>query len=162
MRSKTSEATSNLAGIRTGEEAFRAEHDVYKATTVGGVPGAGAASWPTAVPAASGVLWEDPNAAGGAVIETVGFKTIGFAADGVVRYSYQVTVIAPTAGPTPPYFTATATGNLDEDATNAVYVVSNDYGTPEARANAAGQTAPEVYPKAILAATGAGAPFDDF
>ena len=148
MRSKTSEATSNLAGIRTGEEAYRSEHDVYL----------GAGAWPAAQPPAAGVLWEDiPNG----VIENVNFRTIGFAADGVVRYQYTVVVLpAVTVPPTlgTPYYTATATGDLDDDTVVARYIVSNNNGAaPEVRVNAAGQTAPSVYPKAILDNAG-----DDF
>lgn len=148
MRSKTAEATSNLAGIRTGEEAYRAEHDVYL----------DAGLWPLAQPPAAGVLWEAvPNTEGS------GFSTIGFAADGVVRYQYLVEVLpavvvgSPPAGGTP-YYTATATGDLDDDGDIATYIVSNNRGdAPEDRVNAAGQTAPSVYPKAILDADG-----DDF
>ena len=140
MRSKTSEATSNLAGIRTGEEAYRSENDVYLL----------ALAWPAAVPPASGTMWVSAGSAN--------FRVIGFAADGVVRYQYAVGVVAPGVAPaTPPYYTATATGDIDDDALVATYIVSNDVGTPEARVNAAGQTAPAVYPKAILDAAG-----DDF
>ena len=120
MRAKTSEATQNLGAIRTGEESYRSENDVYLAC----------AAYPGAVPPASGTLWVD-GAAGS-------FPTIGFAAEGNVRYQYAVTVTAPGAA-TPPLFAATATGNLDEDATNAVYTIDKSVAT---------------YPKAILAPPG--------
>ncbi len=137
MRSKTTEATSNLGGIRIGEEGYRAEHDVY-------LP---AGAYPAAQPSATGVLWEDLSA-NPIIEENTGFKAIGFAADGVVRYQYTVAVlpVAPAVGT--PYYTATATGDLDDDTALATYIVSNN--PAEARLNAALQTAPSVYPKAIL------------
>jgi len=139
LRSKTAEATSNLAGIRTGEEAYRAEHDVYVACT----------AYPAAVPPAGGTMWL-AAAAGN-------FTPMGFAADGVVRYQYDVVINAEDAMP---YFTASATGDLDDDDINAVWVVSNNPdSTGETRKNAAGDRAPEVYPKAILVA---GSGYDDF
>ena len=134
-RSKTSEVSTNLGTIRTGQEAYRAENAVYLA----------AGPWPAAIPPASGILWEDPNASP-AVIENTGFKAIGFAVDGVVRYSYQVTIVG--AAGAPPYFTATATGDLDDNNLDAVYVVANDPN--EARVNAAGETPVSIYPKPIL------------
>ena len=147
MRSKTAEATSNLAGIRTGEEAYRSENDEYLAAPVPATP---ATTYPAAAPTAKGVMWV-PNASGT-------FRTIGFAADGLVRYVYNVQVIAADAvAGTPPCFTATATGDLDDDNVNAIYVVSNDSVTPETRAGADGITAPNVYPKAVFSAAG-----DDF
>ena len=119
MRAKTSEATQNLGAIRTGEESYRSENDEYLAC----------AAYPATVPPAVGTLWVD--AAAGA------FSTIGFEADGKVRYQYAVTVTNPTDGP--PQFVATAEGNLDEDATNAVYTLN---------------TALDTYPKAILTPAG--------
>ena len=131
LRSKTSEATSNLAGIRTGEEAYRAENDVYLAS----------GNYPAAVPPAGGTMWNAEDAAADE------FTAIGFSADGVVRYQYAAVINASNAVP---FFTLTATGDLDDDGENAVYIVSNNPDTAEDRTNAAGDTAPEVYPKAIL------------
>ena len=152
MRSKTSEATSNLAGIRTGEEGYRAEHDVYLI----------AGPYPAAQPSATGVLWEDLSLAT-PVEENTGFKSIGFAADGLVRYQYQATVNA-AAGTLPPNFTATATGDLDDDTAMAMYQVSNDPAEVAGTTlliNAAGAGAYNVYPKAILVKDVAGV-YDDF
>ena len=130
-RSKTSEVLTNLGTIRTGQESYRAEYDLYLAV----------GAWPAVTPPASGVLWETV-----AIQESTGFKSIGFAVDGVVRYRYQV-IVAAVAG-TPPYFTVTANGDLDDDGLDAVYIVANDPN--EARANTAGETPPSVYPKVIL------------
>ena len=135
-RSKASEAFANLGTIRTGQEAYRSEHDVYLA----------AGPWPAATPPAQGILWETL-----AVQENTGFKSIGVAVDGVVRYSYKVTVAAAT----PYYHTTIAAGDLDDDNLDAVYIVSNDPN--EARVNAAGETPSSVYPKVILDDAG-----DDF
>ena len=128
-RSKAAEVSTNLGTIRLGQEAYRAEHSVYVV----------AGAWPVATPPAMGVLWETI-----AVPENTGFREIGFAADGVVRYSYQVSV----AVATPYYYTATANGDLDANGIDAVYIVSNDPN--EVRANVVGETPTSVYPKAIL------------
>ena len=133
-RSKISEVFTNLGIIRTGQESYRAEHAVYIA----------AGAWPAATPAASGELWEDPAVP---TVENTNFKLIGFAVDGVVRYRYTVTIVDPGAG-TPPYYSAIANGDLDDDGLDAEYRVSND--PAEILLNAAGDTADAVYPKAIL------------
>ena len=125
MKAKTSEATQNLGAIRTGEEGYRSENDDYLAC-----PGGTATAYPAAIPPASGTLWVD-TAAGA-------FPTIGFQADGKVRYRYAVTVTNPTDGP--PQFVATAEGDLDEDGTSAVYTLNTS------------DTA--NYPKATLAPAG--------
>ena len=137
MRSKTAEATSNLSAIRTGEESYRSENDVYFAC----------AQYPAAVPSSSGTLWVT-DASGN-------FRDIGFAADGIVRFAYTVTAIAPVAGVSPPYFTATAQSDIDDDGVASLYMVSND--PAEGTADSSGDTAPAVYPKAIHDATS-----DDF
>ena len=127
-KTKTSEATANLSAIRTGEEAYRSENDVYLS----------AGAYPAAVPPASGILWADT--------EATGFKDIGFAADGIVRFSYTVTATAPTAV-APAYFTATANSDMDDDGISATYVVSNN--PAETAVDSRGRIAPNVYPKAI-------------
>ena len=132
-RTKTSEATANLAAIRTGEESYRSENDSYFACI----------QYPAAVPPSSGILWV-PAASGN-------FQDIGFAADGVVRFAYTVTAIPPVAGTSPPYFTATAQSDLDDDGAAALYMISND--PAEATADAQGRIASVVYPKSVHDAT---------
>lgn len=119
MKSKTAEATTNLGAIRTGETAYYAENDAYKicdATPTGGGL--------TVTP----VIW-----AGSGVVQ---FADIGFEPDGWVRYLYQTT--APVV--IPATFTATATGNLDEELPLAVYTIDS---------------ADPSYPKAVLSPPGA-------
>ncbi|ADU97315.1 type IV pilin protein [Thermovibrio ammonificans] len=71
LRAKTSEAKENLGAIRTAEEAYSAENDVYLAATYdpADIPGPTPASW---------------NAT------SVGFSKIGFEPAGKVYYSYTV------------------------------------------------------------------------
>ncbi len=141
-RSKASEVFKNLSTIRSGQEAYRAENGIYVAV----------GPWPIATPPASGVLWEDP-AASPAVVENTNFKVIGFAVDGVVRYSYRVTVAV-----APSYYTATAKGDLDDDNIDALYILAND--PAQANMNNAGDKPFEVYPKIILVAQDA--TYDDY
>ena len=126
MRAKTAEATQNLGAIRTCEESYRAENDVYYLCAVTPVPG-GNDSQPDA--------W----AAGG----IADFTQIGFAPDGNVRYSYQI--VMGTGGAAAPgggandvigAFSAIATGDIDEDAAAATFTLDSGVAT---------------YPKAIKA-----------
>ena len=105
MKSKTSEATGNLAAIRVCEDSFRAENDVYNAC--GLTPGANGGD--DAVP--------DPWAGGG----ITDFAEIGFAPDGNVRYTYEVTLIVASNNPG---WVAVATCDLDEDGTPRIYTLS--------------------------------------
>lgn len=110
MKSKTSEATGNLSAIRTCEESYRAENDVYLICPESPVnPG---------VPPSKPQPWVEVT--GGT--PAVGFSTMGFEPDGDVRYQYGVTVgTVPTT--TIPNFTAVATGDLDDDQDEATYTI---------------------------------------
>jgi len=101
MKSKTSEATANLGAIRTCEESYRAENDVY--FDQGPAPlGGGTDATPDA--------W-DP------LIDVVSFQDIGYAPDGPTRYIYEV------ANSTGTVFIATAIGDLDEDGAPCTFTV---------------------------------------
>lgn len=109
MKAKTSEATGNLSAIRTGEESYKAELDEYRNCTES----------PTITGDVTSALktWTDPGAAGAS---NTGFETIGFAPDGDVRYHYEVRDSGRTG------YIATATGNLDDDADNAIYTLTKE------------------------------------
>jgi len=96
---KVSEAYVNISKIRSGEEVYRAEHDVYIPCGAS-PPGGGTDSTPDP--------WVDANG---------GFKAIGFEPNGPVRYQYEVT----TAGVT---FVAVATGDVDEDGVQVTLTVT--------------------------------------
>ena len=89
LRSKTSEAKTNLAGIRTAEEGYFAEFGRYVAA--GSHPGA---------PTSQKQVWTLPAA---------GFDTMGWAPEGDVYFMY--TVVSPTLTE----WAASAIGNLDGD-----------------------------------------------
>lgn len=99
-KAKTAEASNNLAVIRAGQETYRAENDAYLIC----------AATPAAVPSGIVATWT----AGGAA----DFAKIGFVPDGDVRYQYAVAVTGLT-------YTATATGDVDGDASNAVYQLTS-------------------------------------
>ncbi len=100
LKSKTAEAKTNLGTIKTVQEAYKAENNSYVVC----------AASPNATPTTSKQPWVDQGG---------GFGAIGFSPLGSVFYSYAV-----TSTDTATSFTATATGNLDGDATNAVYTIT--------------------------------------
>jgi type IV pilus assembly protein PilA len=89
LRSKTGEAKTNLAGIRTAEEGYFAEFGLYVQ----------AASHPAGAPNSQKTVWALP---------ALGFDTIGWAPEGNVFYRYDVQGTATD-------WAATATGDLDGD-----------------------------------------------
>ena len=112
LKAKTTEAKTNLGAIRTAEEAYAAENDVYI--------GAGLA------PGKSGSNPRNFNANSASL---VGFNKIGFQPAGKVRYSYGVgtsvntpadnTENAVTQGNVDIYIFANA--DLDGDGTKAYF-----------------------------------------
>jgi len=112
MRAKTAEATHNLGAIRTCQESYRAENDMYydcDATPNGGGTDAEPDVW-----------------AGGGIAD---FDIIGFAPDGQVRYIYEVlpgtggAAHATIAKGITGAFSATAKCDLDGKNGQAIYTV---------------------------------------
>jgi type IV pilus assembly protein PilA len=147
MRSRTSEAKTNLSAIKTANLAFQAENRCFlsSAAVPAAIPNNGAlVAWPAAAAAASGVV-QCFTPAGLATQATGTYGDIGFVPAGAVRYQYNLqatlaaTVVpgpvkgacvatplaagpanAPTIG-----FIAEALGNLDGDAVNGQFQVSD-------------------------------------
>jgi type IV pilus assembly protein PilA len=112
MRSRTSEAKTNLSAIKTAELAFQAENRCFLSTQAAGmaplaIPNNGAlVAWPAAAAAAT------PTPTGfcftplGVATTAVGsFGDIGFVPAGAVRYQYRmegiaVVAVPPVHGPT--------------------------------------------------------------
>lgn len=109
VRARESEARNNLAAIRTCEEAYKAENDVY--LVAASAPGTAAAS---SVP----VAW----------VTNADFTALGFQPDGEVRYDYAVA--APVGGTINNAYEATATGDVDNDTTTVTLTVSNTSSKP--------------------------------
>lgn len=106
-RSKMSEATSNLSRIKTAQYSFRASDDIFMECGPSPPDPAGSDGRP--------YPWvETPNGSG-----EMGFETIGFEPDGVVRYQYEV----PTA--TLMRFVATAESDLDNDGVQCTLTLDN-------------------------------------
>ncbi|MCG8553079.1 MAG: prepilin-type N-terminal cleavage/methylation domain-containing protein [Desulfobacterales bacterium] len=99
LKSKTSEAKTNIGGIKTSLEAYNAEEDAYKTCTES----------PDSNPGKAKRAWTDKG----------GFGTIGFEPAGEVYYSYSVTAATTS-------YTITATGDLDGDTTDAVFTLDQD------------------------------------
>ncbi len=97
LKAKTSEAKSNIGAIRSAEETYAAEHDVYKVipNVPDNVPGAQAADWTS-------------STNGG-----VGFDDIGFKPAGKVYYTYWVVAGDGAANPPSDTSSTTATDNTD-------------------------------------------------
>jgi len=94
LKSKSSEGKVNLAAIRTAEESYRAEFDVYVADvpSPGGALGPAKQAWPAVPP--------------------VGFDTIGWAPEGNVYFNYAVAI----GGVGAAQYTADANADIDGDA----------------------------------------------
>jgi type IV pilus assembly protein PilA len=155
MKSRQSEAKTNLQAIRTSEIAFQAERGCYIGAAAEGVaaPAAGTKTVPAAWglglgPAAAGTVW----CAGAGAVAAGNFRDMGFVATGNVNYRYiadatalanPVTValscaaaIAGLAGAGPlvqANFVASASSNLDGDATVSIWDSSNDHGATDCR-----------------------------
>ena len=154
LKSRQSEAKTNLQAIKTSEVAFQAERGCYIGTTAEGVvaPAAGTKTvpftWGTGLaPTAPGTLWCT-------AVYTGRFADIGFRATGNVMYRYGVdgtTVAAPGLYTTatscalyPAATMTTATGaagnnnfvvvaksNLDGDAGISTWDASTDHGSTD-------------------------------
>lgn len=111
MKSKTSEATANLNAIRTCQEAYRAEDDVYAVCILS----------PRDTPTADPAVWidngDDPDPSADPPVVGTNFGNIGFEPDGDVRYTYEVTV------PSANVFIAVATGDLDGNSLPAIFTL---------------------------------------
>ena len=153
MKSRQSEAKTNLQAIRTSEIAFQAERGCYIGAAAEGVlaPAGGTKTVPFpwglgAGPAGAGTVW----CSGAGAVATGNFRDMGFVATGNVNYRYAadatalaapVTVaascplaIAGLAGAGPlvqTNFIASASSNLDGDATISFWDSSNDHGATD-------------------------------
>ncbi len=101
LKTKSAEAKTNLAAIRTAEESYFAENGRY----------VGATAEPAAIPGPSKV---DFSAVG-----NPGFQALGFAAEGRVYFSYGVAVAAAAGGTG---YTADAGADIDGDGNNQYWV----------------------------------------
>ena len=160
LKSRQSEAKTNLQAIKTSEVAFQAERGCYIGATGEGVATPGAAKTVPAIwgvgagPSAAGILWCST-----AALSTGFFSDMGFKATGSVNYLYGVSatvVAAPglyttttsctaaiaalpalgTAGPaalSANNFIASASSNLDGDAVVSVWDSTVDHGANDCR-----------------------------
>jgi type IV pilus assembly protein PilA len=99
LRSKTSEAKVNLAGIRTAEEGYFAEYGTYVA----------AAGWTPVLSSPQKQAWPSP---------APGFDTIGWAPEGGVLFRYEISASGPGALID---FEAGARGDLDGDTVSSAF-----------------------------------------
>ncbi len=104
LKTKTSEAKMNLAGIHTAEESYFSEHGRYVS----------AATEPATTPGSSRVAFTTAS---------VGFQTIGFSPDGLVHFSYAVAIatVLADAG-----YTADALGDIDGNGVTQSWVFVQD------------------------------------
>jgi type IV pilus assembly protein PilA len=105
MRSRTSEAKTNLSAIKTANLAFQAENRCFLssgALAPATIPSNGALmAWPPAAAGASGIVqcWT----AAGAPAPAVGtFGDIGFVPAGAVRYQYRLEALVAAVPPAVP------------------------------------------------------------
>jgi type IV pilus assembly protein PilA len=110
LKSKTSEAKTNIGGIKTNEESFRATFDFYAAV----------AARPVAAPMPGAkTSWDDPGCGNACTRLNPGgcteFSCIGFEPAGDVYYQYDTDAVA--AGGGLPEFCSYAQADLDADGT---------------------------------------------
>ena len=146
MRSRTSEAKTNLSAIKTANLAFQAENRCYLSSALlvpAAIPNNGAlVGWTPAAALSSGVQQCFDNA-GAAITATGTFADIGFIPAGAVRYQYALAASAavtaapgPIKGACPAFaggpanaptigFISQALGNLDGAGANGQFMVSD-------------------------------------
>ncbi|MBK8014333.1 MAG: prepilin-type N-terminal cleavage/methylation domain-containing protein [Deltaproteobacteria bacterium] len=116
LRSKTSEARTNIGGIKTTQESFKATEDNYANITVGNPAGAVSTIKQP---------WDNTACPGGcnrtATDQCTEFTCIGYAPAGNVYYSYDAPSVL--AGANPAEFTAGAVGDLDGDGNNGEFAL---------------------------------------
>ena len=105
MRSRTSEAKTNISAIKTANLAFQAENRCFLSSAAlvpGAIPNNGAlVAWPVAAAAASGVV-QCFTPAGVATVASGTMGDIGFVPAGAVRYQYRLeATLAATVVPGP-------------------------------------------------------------
>jgi type IV pilus assembly protein PilA len=128
LRSKTSEAKTINGGIKTSEEAFRAEYDAY----VQVIP---TAPDPADVPRNVKAPWVNLACAAGCdraqismgVFNCNTYECIGYRPSGDVYYNYNTVGVNPAPG-VATEFTTCATADLDSDGTRGGFL----YGTGNA------------------------------
>ena len=118
-KSKTTEAKTNIGGIKTSEISYQAENDNYVACgAMGGNMGA------------AKVVWPAPGAAGG-------FDTIGWGPAGPVYYQYQVdTAVNAVTGS--PQMVISAVADIDGDLVNGQWAYASEIATLAATTAIAG------------------------
>jgi type IV pilus assembly protein PilA len=100
LRSRVGEGKTNIAAIRTAEEAYNAEYATYL----------GAAAAPGGMLSGDKQNW---------LVPTLGFDTIGWFPEGEVYYNYNVTAGAgcPAAGTPCVTYTVEGVSDIDNDTT---------------------------------------------
>ena len=107
FKSKMSEATRNLATIKTAQFAYAAENDIFM--ECGPSPPA-----PAGTDGFSHLWVETPNSSG-----ENGFELIGFEPNGAVRYQYEVPIA------TAERFVITAQADLDNNGVPCKFTLDN-------------------------------------
>jgi type IV pilus assembly protein PilA len=122
LKSKTAESRTNIGGIKTGEESFRATEDQY----------AKCATQPASAPGPNKATWADtacPSACNRNAIGSCGqFSCIGFRPSGDVYYQYATNTVSAAAAVTAD-FAAGALGDLDGDGKSGSFSFQTANGT---------------------------------
>lgn len=100
LGARESEARANLNAIKTCQETYKAEHDIYLTCNPS----------PDDIPPTGGSMWDDNG----------GFEEIGFNPGNKIRYQYTVNI------PALSQFTATAVGDVDGNGENSILQITHD------------------------------------
>lgn len=129
MKAKTAEARTNIGAIRTSQESYKAENDLYLACAVNGNE---AGTKPLKV------AWADN--------EDETYKKIGFEPAGDVYYAYAVAVGKDTNDNDGQEMAIDAMGDLDGDGNPAYFTMSSDAELVGLQSQAAGSPAWSITP----------------
>lgn len=127
LRSKTSEARTNIGAIRTAQESFHGSEDDFIGGGGGAIMDPGAVPGPTKAPWVGAACMADCGRGAANIVNCDQFDCIGYRPDGEVYYQYQTDSMF--AGPgTPGEFCVAALGDLDGDGMNAGFEWQSSIG----------------------------------
>ncbi len=121
LKSKTAESRTNIGGIKTSQESFRATEDFYANIAVqvpAGAPSPAKQAWGEAIGACTGCDRTAANAANCNLFDCIGFRPAG-------DVYFQYTSEGQPQGVTPD-FCATAQGDLDGDGNISEFEMGSD------------------------------------
>ncbi len=124
LKAKTAEAKTNIGGIRTSQDSYKAENDAYLVCAVSPAGGGQSVKTP----------WVDAG----------GYGSIGFFPVGEVYYMYEVVIANGAGGAAGQEVAIDAQGDLDDDTNDAFFTMSSNATTVGGQSGVASTKAWEI------------------